>query len=121
MPRLRPSPNEPKPPKLYFCDACAEQLMQISRMLPPGHCARCGRKGTRAEPVYTVTAEYGSPRRFAIHLHCQPPWFAKEDALHTMPVATIARLFLQQLRRKAQRASFGEARTSPPMPPTDAA
>jgi hypothetical protein len=121
MPRLRPSPIKPA---LRFCNVCADKLEQITHLLPPGYCANCGRKETRTEPVYVMAADAGPSSRFAIHLKCESPWFARCDAFHTMSAATIVRLFLQEERKRRQQRgqkTARQAKASNLLPPDDAA
>ena len=122
MPRIRPLPNPPRAPTLRFCSACADKLEQITRLLPPGYCANCGRKETRSDPVYIATSDVG-PSRFAIHLKCESPWFVSGEAFHTLPATTIAHLFLKEEHKwRQQRAQkVAKRAASNLMPPDDAA
>jgi hypothetical protein len=99
-------------------------LEQVTRLLLPGYCANCGRKETRSDPVYVAALGPDLPGRFAIHLKCESPWFVSGDAFHTMPAATIARLFMrEEQKRRQQRAqkTAKQARAPNLMPPDDAA
>jgi hypothetical protein len=110
MPRIRP-PNTPRgsrrpPPQLAFCNCCAGRFVKITRMMPPGYCARCGERGTPRHPTNIICTIPDVPsQRFEIHLECEAPWFAKDGALSP---ETVARLFLQPRKIRALR---------PPTPP----
>ena len=108
MPRIRP-PGTPRAPKkeqpvLHFCGGCYDRFRQIARLLPFGHCARCGRKDDRVSIIDDQPGDINPDTCVGLHLllsECPVPWFAQDKNLSA---TAVARMFLRRIRQQANAA-----------------